>query len=87
MLCPMSGANWNNSSIAGVWALNCNNVRGNSNDNYGFRSDSMSPRTAQADGGLKGGAFLRMVKTFAKSAAHLFSSRHHVVLDRLEVMR
>ena len=85
MLCPMSGANWNNSSNAGVWALNLNNVRSNSNDNYGFRSDSKSPRTAQADGGIKGGSFLRVVQALAKSAGHLFTSRHRVVLDRLEV--
>lgn len=86
MLCPMSGANWNNSSNAGVWALNFNNGRSNSNDNYGFRSDSNSPHTAQAAGGIKGGAFLRLAQACAKSAGHLFASRHHVVLDRLEVI-
>lgn len=83
MLCPMSGANWNNALIAGVWALNCNNVRGNSNDNYGFRSDSESPRAAQADGGAKGDSFLRDAQAHAKSAGRPFTSRHHVVLDRL----
>jgi hypothetical protein len=51
MLCVISGANWNNAAIAGVWALNLNNVRGNSNNNYGFRSDSVpnTPYTACAD--------------------------------------
>ena len=78
----MSGANWNNSSIAGVWALNCNNVRGNSNDNYGFRSDS-KPRITQVKCGIKGGAFLHLVRTFAKSAGRPFSSRCHVALERL----
>jgi hypothetical protein len=81
----MSSANWNNSTNAGVFALNCNNNRGNSNDNYGFRSDSKSPRTAQADGGIKGGAFLHTVRAFAKSAGHPFSSRCHVALERLGV--
>ena len=82
-MCPNCGGNWNNSSNAGVWLSNFNNSRANSNDNYGFRSDSASPRTAQADGGAKGGAFLRTGQPGAKSAARPFSSRHHVVLDRL----
>jgi hypothetical protein len=82
-MCPIVSGNWNSSSIAGVWALNCNNSRGNSNDNYGFRSDSISPRTAQADGGPKGGAFLRVGQPIAKSANRPHPSRHHVVLDRL----
>ena len=47
MLCVISGANWNNGGNAGVWALNLNNVRGNSNDNVGFRSDSL-PNTPYA---------------------------------------
>lgn len=85
-MCPIVGGNWNNSSNAGVWALNCNNSRGNSNDNYGVRSDSGPPRTAQADGGAKGGAFLRGWQRLAKSAGHPFASRHHVVLDRLGVI-
>jgi hypothetical protein len=51
MLCVISGGNWNNGSIAGVWALNLNNVRANSNNNVGFRSDSMPnmPYAACAD--------------------------------------
>ena len=50
-VCPISGGNWNNGSITGVWALNLNNVRGNSNDNYGFRSDPLpnTPYAACAD--------------------------------------
>lgn len=47
MLCVNSGGNWNNGSNAGVWALNLNNVRSNSNNNYGFRADS-SPNTPYA---------------------------------------
>lgn len=41
MLCVISGGNWNNGSNAGVWALNLNNVRANSNNNIGFRADSL----------------------------------------------
>lgn len=46
MLCPISSANWNNGSMAGVWYLNLNNVRANSNNNIGFRSDFEPPRTS-----------------------------------------
>lgn len=51
MLCVISGGNWNNGANAGVWALNLNNVRGNSNNNVGFRSDSVPymPYAACAD--------------------------------------
>lgn len=41
MLCVISGGNWNNGSNAGVWALNLNNARGNSNNNVGLRADSL----------------------------------------------
>lgn len=44
-MCLISGGNWNNTSNAGVWALNLNNNRTNSNNNVGFRaadSDSAS---------------------------------------------
>ncbi len=51
MLCVISGGNWNNGGNAGVWALNLNNVRSNSNNNVGFRSDSVpnTPHAACAD--------------------------------------
>jgi hypothetical protein len=51
MLCVISGSNWNNGGIAGVWYLNLNNVRSNSNNNVGFRSDSVpnTPYAACAD--------------------------------------
>ncbi len=50
MLCVISGGNWNNGSNAGVWTLNLNNVRGNSNNNVGFRADSLpgKPHAANA---------------------------------------
>ena len=60
-MCPIAGGNWNNGANAGVWALNLNNVRGNSNNNVGFRADSATPRTPHGarpgDGGAKGDVF------------------------------
>ena len=47
MCCVNSVGNWNNAGNAGVWAVNLNNSRSNSNNNYGFRSDSM-PNTPYA---------------------------------------
>ena len=38
-MCLISCANWNNTSNADVWYVNWNNVRGNSNNNVGFRAD------------------------------------------------
>lgn len=73
-MCPISSGNWNNGSNAGVWALNLNNVRGNSNDNVGFRSDCVSPRTASADGGTEGDVF-RHGFGLAKSACHRLFGR------------
>lgn len=72
-MCPISGANWDNGPNAGVWALNLNNVRGNSNNNVGFRSDSGSPRIPQGKGGTKGGAFRQPLA--AKSACLRLSGR------------
>jgi hypothetical protein len=72
-MCPIVGANWNNGSNAGVWALNLNNVRTNTNTNVGGRADSASPHAAQADGGAKGGAFWRL--RAAKSISLRFSGR------------
>jgi len=36
---PIRGGNWNNTSNAGVFALNLNNPRSNVNTNIGFRCD------------------------------------------------
>ncbi len=36
-MCLISGGNWNNTTNAGVWYLNMNNNRTNSNNNVGFR--------------------------------------------------
>ena len=84
MLCPIVGGNWNNSSNTGVWALNCNNNRSNSNDNYGCRVDS-KPQTVQAESGIQGGSFLRLWKHFAKSTGYPLSSRHRMMFGRLGV--
>ena len=71
-MAPISGGNWDNSSNAGVWTLNLNNVRANSNYNVGFRSDSVSPHTRRRDSGTKGDVFRRFG---AKSVGrHLSSS-------------
>jgi hypothetical protein len=60
-MCPIAGGNWNNSNNAGVWTLNLNNVRGNSNNNSGFRADSAKPRSLyQGHGGTKGDIFRRV---------------------------
>lgn len=66
-MCPIVGANWNNSSNAGVWALNLNNVRANANNNVGGRADSGSSRSLQRQGETKGGVFWRPGKPAAKS--------------------
>lgn len=54
---PIRGGNWNNESNAGVFNLNLNNERTNSNTNIGARPDSDSPRSLQKHGGAKGGVF------------------------------
>jgi hypothetical protein len=73
-MCPIAGGNWNNGSLAGVWALNLNNVRGNSNNNVGFRTDSAIPRSPlHGHGGSKGDIFRRVALATAKSAGHSLS--------------
>lgn len=37
---PIRGGNWNNGSLAGVFALNLNNARSNANTNIGCRPAS-----------------------------------------------
>ncbi len=39
LMLPIRGGNWNNSSNAGLFALNLNNERSNVNTNIGFRPD------------------------------------------------
>jgi len=58
-MCPIASGNWNNASNAGVWALNLNNVRANSNNNIGVRSDSI-PHRSDDQSGIKGDDFRRV---------------------------
>lgn len=37
LICVISCGNWNNTSNAGVWNVNLNNYRTNSNNNVGLR--------------------------------------------------
>ena len=69
---PIRGGNWNNGSNAGVFNLNLNNPRSNSNTNIGARPDSDPPRNRKRYGGTKGDAFRR---TGAKSAFRRLSGR------------
>ena len=52
MLAPIAGGNWNNGSNAGVWTLNVNNSRANSNNNVGSRAVIWS--NSRQSPGLKG---------------------------------
>lgn len=52
--CLLSCANWNNTSNAGVWYLNWNNNRTNSNNNIGWQADYISSNRAIADSGRTG---------------------------------
>ena len=72
MALPIRGGNWNNSSNAGVFNLNCNNPRTNSNGYIGARPDSELPRILKRNGGTKGGSFLQKMKILAKSAEFVF---------------
>lgn len=47
---PIRGGNWNNGSGAGVFALNLNNARSNSNTNIGFRPASGDRQKVVAQG-------------------------------------
>lgn len=59
MLCVISGGNWDNGSNAGVWALNLNNVRGNSNPNIGFRADPLPATPHAATAARQRGSYRR----------------------------
>lgn len=73
-MCPIGAGNWNNSGLSGPWALNLNNVRGNSNNNVSFRADSAKPRSPKhGHGGAKGDAFRRAAQAAAKSACPCIS--------------
>ena len=44
---PLRGGSWNNGVGAGVFALNVNDARANSNPNVGFRAAFLPPPDAQ----------------------------------------
>ena len=67
MVCPISGGNWNNAANAGVWALNLNNNRSNSNNNVGFRSDYDPPQSHYWNSGTQGDFFPTEMKISVKS--------------------
>ena len=78
MLCVISGGNWNNGSNAGVWALNLNNVRGNSNNNVGFRADSLPGKPNAAHAARQRGSNRRGWRRNVLSAGLLVARRRHV---------
>jgi hypothetical protein len=82
-MCPIVAGDWNNSSTTGVWALNLNNTRGNSNNNVGFRADSKPQRSKFGQSGIKGDAFRRVAQATAKSACCRFSGRAACRLEGL----
>lgn len=54
MSTPIVGGNWNNSSSAGAFTLNLNNVATNSNNNVGARDCGVMPDTSIGDTGSRG---------------------------------
>ncbi len=83
-MCPISGGNWNNSSNAGVWALNLNNVRSNANNNVSFRADSISPQGLTfGRSGIQGDAFRRVVGLLATAKSVCFRHSGRLILDGL----
>lgn len=51
---PICGGNWNNSSNAGLFAVNLNNARTNSNNNVGSRDSKAKPETVVTETGIRG---------------------------------
>lgn len=83
-MCPIAGGNWNNGALAGVWNLNLNNVRSNSNDNVGFRSDSAKPRNLLIRyGGAKGDAFRLVILLITAKSVCPCISGSNILVDML----
>jgi len=80
-MCPIAAGNWNNSSSAGPWALNLNNARSNTNNNVGFRADSIPRRLQAGQSGIKGDAFRRVAQATAKSECFRLSGRANYRLE------
>jgi len=66
----ISGGNWGNGSIAGVWSANLNNYRTNANNNVGFRSDYGFPSNSRKGNSGATGMFLSCLA--AKSTGRPF---------------
>ncbi|SRR3989339_2205738 len=79
MCCVISGGNWNNAGNAGVWTLNLNNVRGNSNNNVGFRSDSLPYMPNAACACWQRGSLRRALRRNVLRKPPLVAVAHHVV--------
>lgn len=83
-MCAIASGNWNNSGNSGPGALNCNNTRGNSNNNVVLRLDSISPQGSRFDrSGIKGDAFRRARQLAAKSVCFRLSGRATCRLEGL----
>jgi retron-type reverse transcriptase len=67
------GGNWSNSSYAGVFTMNLNNYRTNSNNNVGGRDCFSKPETAMVDTGERG--ICCPGKTEIKNEESLLSSK------------
>jgi len=68
LLCVLSAGNWNNYSNAGVWNVNWNNNRTNSNNNVGFRADCNASNPAMGQWNYRDGRF----QHYAKSTGGVF---------------
>lgn len=79
MLCAISGGNWNNGSNAGVWALNLNNARGNSNNNIGFRADSSPGKPKAASAAWQRGSTCRGLRRNQPQTRPLVADSRRVV--------
>lgn len=62
----MRGGNWSNSSDAGAFALNLNNVRTNSNDNVSGRDSGSMPETSQDETGHTGMRYPAVSKIYRR---------------------
>ncbi len=79
-MCPIVSSNWNNGSNAGVWTLNLNNYRTNSNYNVSVRADSAKPRNLIVGyGGAKGDTFQCVVNSAAKSVYYCLSGSNKLI--------
>lgn len=67
MMCMISGGNWNNTSNAGLWSMNLNNNRTNSNDNVGVRCADYEAESSRSKTNGRNGVIGMCCPTFWKS--------------------